>query len=219
MKKAVLLFSCIILVFSGNALASTTFNFATGQDSSGAIQTTGNSMDAYWIAINQQTLANVATFVTTSSNVDWFGNWGNIISTNSSWIAPYPNQANNGGYTYNYIFNLTGYDLSTAVFSGLKFAIDDSGYVFLNGVQLAYSSIGGGNYYFTDVNALTSNLVSGQNRLSVVGDWTDRYLEAMRFEGTLTINSTPMATPLPAAAWFLCPGLLGLVGLRRKICK
>ena len=178
-----------ILLLSGNAFALT-INFATGQDSGGAIQTTGDSQDANWTATYTTT---VPTYVTTSSNADWYGNWGDIVSSNSSWIAPYPDNAyGNGNYFYTYTFNLSGYNLATAVFSGMQFSQDDSGIVALNGNLLVSEGyIGGGAYYFTPFSVPASDLVNGINTLTVTQDGTDDYLEAMRFEGTLTVSFSP----------------------------
>lgn len=214
--KKVFLFILIgsILLLSINSFAFT-INFATGQDTNGQIQTTGNSLDTNWTATNQQTGATVPTYVTTSSNADWYSNWGNIVSSDSSWIAPYPNQTNNGYYTYVYTFDLTGYELATAMFSGMKFAIDDEGSAYLNGNWLGSQSIGGGNYYFTDLTVLSSYLVNGTNTLTVVSGSTDNYLEAMRFEGKLEAS----AVPIPGTLLLFGPGLAGLAMIRRRFTK
>ncbi len=202
-----------ILLLSGNAFALT-INFATGQDSGGAIQTTGDSQDANWTATYTTT---VPTYVTTSSNADWYGNWGDIVSSNSSWIAPYPDNAyGNGNYFYTYTFNLSGYNLATAVFSGMQFSQDDSGIVALNGNLLVSEGyIGGGAYYFTPFSVPASDLVNGINTLTVTQDGTDDYLEAMRFEGTLTVSSVP----IPGALLLFGPGLVGLAAIKRQFGK
>jgi len=205
-----------ICLLSSNSLA-VTFDFATGQDSSGNIQTTANSKDANWTATG-----GISTYVTTSSNADWYGNWSDISSSNSSWIAPFPNSASGNGlvspgvpYSYTYSFDLSGYNLSTAVFSGMKFSIDDGGTVFLNGNNLSQQSWGGGSYYFQDFSVPISDLVAGPNTLTVVEvSGTDNYLEAMRLEGTLQINQSTV--PEPCAMLLFGSGLVGLAAYRKK---
>ena len=217
MKKMVLFFLMgLIFLLSGNSFALT-INFATGQNSAGVIQTTGNSQDANWTATNIYTGVVVPSYVTTSSNADWFGNWSDIVSSKSSWIAPYPDNAyNNGNYFYTYTFNLSGYNLATAVFSGMQFAQDDSGIVRLNGNFLVSEGyIGGGSYFFTTFSVPAGYLVSGINTLTVTEVETDDYLEAMRFEGTLTVG----AVPIPGALLLFGPGLVGLAAVRRRFKK
>ncbi len=211
MKKLVLFFLMgSILLLAGNSFALT-INFATGQDSSGNIQTSGNSLDANWTASNGG--PSVPTYVTTSSNPDWYGNWADIVSSKSSWIAPFPNNAfGNGDYFYTYTFNLSGYNLATAVFTGMQFTQDDSGIVRLNGNALASESTGGGAYSFTPFSVPAGYLVSGVNTLTVTQNGTDDYLEAMRFEGTLSVNSVPV----PATLLLFAPGLAGLAAIRRR---
>ena len=94
-----------ILLLSGNAFALT-INFATGQDSGGAIPTTGDSQDANWTATYTTT---VPTYVTSFAVMrTGMGIGVTSSSSNCSSIAPYPDNAyGNGNYfnasTFNFL--------------------------------------------------------------------------------------------------------------------
>lgn len=203
------------IMLSSNAPAFT-INFATGQDSSGVIQTAGNSLDANWKATNGSGL--IPTYVTAPDLPDWSTFWQSLTSTNSSWIAPFPNnERGNGNYTFTYAFDLTGYDLATANFSGMKFSMDDGAYVYLNNQLIGHEHWGPMDYTFSPLTINTSYLVNGINTIMLSQDSTDNIEEAMRFEGTLDIARAPV--PVPPSLLLLAPGLAGLAAIRRRLNK
>ena len=86
----------------------------------------------------------------------------------------------------------------------------------MNGnILVSRGYIGGGAYYFTGFSVPASDLVNGINTLTVIQDGTDDYLEAMRFEGTLTVSSVP----IPGALLLFGPGLVGLAAIKRQFGK
>jgi hypothetical protein len=197
-----------------NAFASLPINFATGQDSSGDIQLSGNSLDANWKESNAIDPKNAPnSYVVTPSNADWFGGWF-ANGPNSSWIAPNPDDANgNGNFTLTYTFNLQGYDLDKVAFQNLMWSIDDSGYVQLNGHTEA--SLTNGNWgSFHAFSIPVSDLVQTVNTLTVTSTGSDNFLEGARLEGTLSVSSVPEAETYAMLLAGL--GLMGFVARRRK---
>jgi hypothetical protein len=150
--------------------------------------------------------------IVTSSDPDWYGGWV-PNDGNSSWIAANPNNTAGNNGTYSLSFNLAGYALSSVSLSG-SWTIDDTGTLYLNGNSLA--SLGNDNwgslYAFS---APISDFVAGWNTLSIVGGWTDDYLEGVRLEGDVTgsLASVPDSSTFAVdTASLLLP--LGLQGLR-----
>ena len=207
-----------------NAFASLPINFATGQDSSGNIQLSGNSLDANWKESNAIDPKNAPnSYVVTPSNADWAtdlgaGGWF-ANGPHSSWIAPNPDHAyGNGNYTLTYTFNLDGYDLTTATFHNLMWAIDDNGIVQLNGhteaslVSDIPSPVDWGSFHAFSIPV--SDLVQTVNTLTITSTGSDNFLEAARLEGTLSIS--PIPEPETYAMLLAGLGLMGFIARRRK---
>jgi hypothetical protein len=206
-----------------NAFASPkTINFATGQDSNGNIQLTGNSLDANWKESNAVSpISPPNSYVVAPNNADW----GNPPSglpgwfsngPDSSWIAPNPNDAHgNGNYTLTYTFNLAGYDLNTASFNNLQWAIDDGGSVQLNGHTEASLPTPGDSWAaFHPLSIPVSHLAQTINTLAITSIGSDTNIEAARLEGTLTIS--PIPEPETYAMLLAGLGLVGFITRRRK---
>lgn len=215
MKCRVICAALAFLALSAGPSLALTIDFATGQNPSGTISTTGDTQDVNWTASNANTYKNSPhTYVVDSSNADWFSGWF-ANGPNSSWIAPNPDSSNNGNFTLTYTFNLTGYDLSSAVFSGTQWSIDDAGFVALNGNAL--DTEGGGQWgSFHSFSVPLGDLLQGVNVLTMTGTGSDNFLEAARLEGTLTISPSAATTPIPAALPLFASGLLGLGWLGRS---
>ena len=202
-----LLMALIVGVTMPNAEAMT-INFATGQDSSGNIQGTGGALDANWVESGDLTPINPgSSYVVAPGNADWWSgssDWSGWVAngSNSSWIAPDPGNANNSGqFSISYHFDLTGFNLNTAVFSHLMWGIDDSGYVLLNGHTISTLDFGSRPGNWSALYALTasrSDLVNGINTLTVV-DTNGIYRVGARFEGGLQIAPDSPSSPFPVA--------------------
>jgi hypothetical protein len=204
----------LYISISPAAAATITLNFATGQDAYGNIQSSGGSLDANWHSEGGVApIVPGSAYVVDQNSADWSAGWfGN--SGGSSFIAVNPYDARgNGVFSLTYTFDLTGYDLSTAVFSGGKWAIDDAGSLILNGNTLG-SLIPGQWGVLSDFTISTANLVPGINKLKIQMDYADAYLEAACLDGKLTVSSVPLPAALPLFLTGL--GLLGRVSHRRK---
>ena len=149
------------------------------------------------------------------SDPDWFGGWV-ANGPNSDWIAPNPQNANNGNITLTLTFSLAGFNPLDATLSGGMWTIDDNGTLTLNGHLLSTLSSG----QWASLNSFSipaSDFVDGINTLVIQGTGSDDFLEGGRLEGVVTDN-VASATPLPAALPLFAGGIgaLGLLGWRRK---
>lgn len=186
-----------------NAFALT-INFATGQDSSGNVQQGGGLLDANWTGSKaNQPFKGSNTYTVAPSNPDWYSGWF-ANDSSSSWIAPNPfNSYANGSFVLTYTFNLDGYDLNSAVFKNLKWAIDDNGYVALNGKTQSSLSAGAWGRY-TAFTMDPSHLQPGVNTLTIVSTYTDSYLEGARMTGSLEIDIAVALKAINAGAQHAC---------------
>lgn len=144
-------------------------------------------------------------------NTGYIGGAWLADSDTSHWITPGASNTDsfdsytNGTYTWSLSFDLTGYDASTASFTG-RFAADNSVTAYLNGHAIGSSSS------FSDWTSFgTSNyFVSGSNTLNfVVTNYAQYYSNptGLRVE---FLNSSVAAVPEPSE-WAMM--LLGLSGL------
>lgn len=203
------------------ASASTIYNVSTGQNSSGVVQNTGDSVDANWVYNDAFVNGNVpngypttghAKVVGTTSADNGFSAWV-PNSSSSAWIAPDPDTTNNGDAPYNFTdtFNLTGYALSSVALSG-AWAIDDGGTLSLNGHVI--STVASPGYStLTDFSAPNSDFVPGVNTLVITMTQADRYVDAADLTGSVT-GTAAASTPEPASLWlFAIVGLAGMLSL------
>jgi len=138
-----------------------------------------------------------------------------------SWISATSSGTGGGGdYLFRTLFDLTGYDASTAAMT-FQCAIDNypdaSSYFSLNG-----GAPGGtcGNtyngYQFAGVNTVNSGFVSGLNTISFhfVGDGVTDGLVV----GDMTLSAARQvtATPEPATMVLFATGFVGIVGVARR---
>jgi uncharacterized repeat protein (TIGR03803 family) len=167
-----------------------TFDLATGQNKKGVLINSGH--DANWIVTQwQQKGTNfklpLHASVVMPGDADWYDEWVQDFTTYPSrWIAPDPScEYCNGDYTITYTFDLTGYNLATASFSNLYWAIDDQGSVQVNGTTVATNANFG---VMSPFSIPVSDLVPGVNTLTITSVGSDYNYEGARLEGQLTVT-------------------------------
>ena len=175
-------------------------NLATGQNAAGVIQTLGDLPDALWTVSNADNYKNgPIAYTVAPGDADWWTGWF-ADGPNSTWIAADPDNSDNGKVTYTVTFNLTGYDPAAAALVGAQFAVDDQGYIALNGHVLA-SAPDHAFVAFTAVPSGAGDFVAGLNTITIVTTASDDFLEGARFEGTVVDSAIPALTiSAPASA-------------------
>ena len=113
--------------------------------------------------------------------------------------------------------------MSTVSFSGGAWAIDDGGSLYLNGNFLGSLSPFQRWVSLTSVSIPNGDFVQGVNTLTINLTDSDRYLEAVRFQGTVSGELSAVPEPTTIAGLFGLGGM-GLVALvwrrrRRKTCQ
>lgn len=137
-----------------------------------------------------------------------------------SWISATSSGTGGGGdYLFRTLFDLTGYDASTAVMT-FQCAIDNypdaNSYFSLNGGTpggTCGSTYNG--YQFAGVNTVNSGFVSGLNTISFhfVGDGVTDGLVV----GDMSLTASAVtATPEPASMLLVATGLVGVIGAARR---
>lgn len=145
----------------------------------------------------------------------------------SSWLIPSANQSDSydngseGTFSWSLNFDLTGFDASTASFSG-RWAADNNGVLLLNGNVI--SSISGDGYASWTTFAATTGFLAGSNTLTFVV--TNTVNERANYTGLraefLSSNVTPLtvapAVPEPQTYAMMLAGLgvVGFVARRRR---
>lgn len=139
---------CLVSCISANADSLPVYG--TGFNSSGSALTQG-STDGNWTIISIPSGSVTASAYVTDGSAGGTtpfesGAWikDGSDSTTSKWISPSATETSNnasGQYIYQETFSLTGYDPSSVVITG-EWAVDNSGYIMVNGTQVATGASG-----------------------------------------------------------------------------
>jgi len=213
MKRTILAVAIVLSALS-TAHAATTINGLnnTGIGAGGAKDTsyTLTAVGDPWVG----TVVPVITLDNAWPINPWMAN-----DTTSKWITPTANQAqsfdawNAGIYTYTLSFDLTGYNASTASFSG-RVSSDNTVKVLLNNTEIASGS---GFTSWSDFSA-NSGFVNGTNTLDfVVTNWAQNGGNPTGLRVEFGASSVT-AVPEPETYAMLLGGLalVGAIARRRK---
>jgi hypothetical protein len=177
-------------------------NVSTGFNASGQLITNGNTADANWVVIPKTSTPSESTFGCASAGPgcttgtaqplltvfsgenDWYSGWP-ANGPNSDWVTINPNSSNSNTYGLYYTtFNISGPSVPSNLCLVGSMGVDDNGLLAINGTAIT------GNinaiYSMTSLNVpISSNLVVGQNTLSLGWGSTDNSLEAFRLQATI----------------------------------
>lgn len=214
MKRIIFAGAIALATISGAHAASITGLKNTGLGASGS----GDSNYVLSAASSDTTITSTVPVITNDNQ--WPINPWLANSSVSKWITPTASQGqsfdawNAGTYTYSLSFNLSGYDATTAAFTG-RFAADN-----IVTVKLNDAVIGTANG-FTDWTAFSANsgFVAGNNTLDfVVTNWAQNGGNPTGLRVEFASSSIMAAVPEPETYAMLLAGLglMGLVARRRK---
>jgi hypothetical protein len=184
----------------------TPLNVSTGFNGAGQLITTNNTNDANWFVIPQTGTPSQSTFGCPSTitptpswcttgtaqplqtvgpgDVGWYGGWA-ANGPGSDWITINPNNEYNNTYGLYYTtFNIAGPTVPSNLCLVGGMSIDDNGLLTLNGTAIMNNISGQYSLYPLNI-AISSNLVVGQNVLSLGWGGTDNNYEAFRLQATI----------------------------------
>ena len=172
----------------------------TGQGAQG-------STDPFWSTVQTGN-------VVIQSNANLYSGWA--ASSTSRWISLLDSRRQQRG-TFDYFttFDLTGYDVNSAVLSG-RWTADDSGTLLLNGNLLGSQSGQWGSFTAFTVNGGSGYFVAGVNTLTVELTQADGNYDAMNVDHLTIQANAVVATPEPTSGVLVATGFIGLIGVVRR---
>ncbi len=177
----------------------------------------GLSADAAIVAIGGTGSTGAGGFTSNIATTDT-GNgayFNGLTTPESDWVWANDPLVEFGDVVFTFVFDLTGYDLSTAALAGL-WGVDNSGRVELNGAKISELFFGYPAFQtltaFSDAGA---TLNAGVNELKF---FTTNSGGPGGFRASVTVTAEPSAVPLPSSLPLLGGVAMALAGfgLRRK---
>jgi hypothetical protein len=197
----------LTLAFAGAADAATVSVYNTGQ---GAAAGNGQADANYSIAASD--------FGASGQAQTYYNPAYAAENANSRWVSYSGSPFSGGGYTtFQTSFDLTGYDIASAVLSG-NWGVDNEGVILLNGVQIA--SLSGTVYEnFNQLHAFgaSSGFLQGLNTLQFVVHDTGVPMAFRTDNMSLTANLSAVPEPATWAMMIIGFGLVGSTVRRRNL--
>jgi hypothetical protein len=214
MKKAISVFALAAAAFTSAHAASISGLVNTGVGAAG----TQDTHYALTVLSGTTALPNSNAFIS-ADNVWPVGKAWTANTSTSKWITPTSNVGDwldpnvNGVYDYRLRFDLSGYDASTAAFTG-RFAADNSVVILLNGQQIAdghkfdsWKSFGASSGFKSGINTLDFIVTNGHQ--------VDDNPTGLRAEFVSSV-ATPVPEPTTYAMLLAGLGLITYTARRRK---
>jgi hypothetical protein len=222
MKRHLIIFVSTAILFLGITLPvfadmiSISGLYNTGVNDAGTVLTPG-AIDTHYVLSSGSPLSSgqativpyTGTWVTPISGSNWIG-----PQTHAAWLSSDPA----GDYSYKLSFNLTGLNPTTANIGGF-WATDNNGVLSLNGHTISAMYGEKGYDHLTQFSWTGSYFKEGINTLEFkVNNWNGNPINGNP-SGLLVsgLQGTAAPVPLPPSLMLIAPGLLGLVGLRKRI--
>ncbi len=215
------LFVCLGLVvstqgFSSAAIISTLRN--TGVNAAGTLVLAHGATDTNYTAVSVPSGSSVLVAQTSAGGFPigpWLGD-----NTISRWITPNNSGDNDpaGNYVIRHTFSLSGFNHTTASFSG-RWASDNGASMYLNNVLISSTAAFPSSNSFTTWTTFSasSGFISGLNTLEFRVNNATNAASPMGLR--VEFQNSFVAVPLPASLALLLTGIPGLAMVRRRIAR
>ncbi len=197
--------------------------YSTGVANNGTLLSGGATDPHYTLIASADPAFPGPTAMVVYDNIYPFPAWWYANGPNSMWIAPSANESiinTPGLYTFRTTFDLTGFDLNSAVITG-KWVSDNNGVnILINGISTGFTNSG----WFYDASGFStftigSGFVAGLNTLDfiVLNGPTGGSQNPIGLRVEMSGTASPV--PIPPAIFLLGSGLTGLFYIRRRFKK
>lgn len=204
----------IVLVITCNLVQAGMIQglFNTGVDGSGSVLPLF-SLDPHYALTGPSSPAIVIDRYVGPGGNEWIA-----APVGSAWIGPSSSYQTDpvGLYTYSLSFELTGLDPGLVTISGLL-AADNTPEIYLNGLNVGFSHPT--QYFSLEPFTISNGFQAGINTLEfrVSNNPTSGHNPTGLLVADLTGTASPI--PAPGAIWLLGTGLIGIMGIRKRVRK
>lgn len=216
-SASLIFFAAVVLLPTASAAIIPTL-FNTGVDNAGSPLANGTIGDPHYDLITKPTTSTDFIRVITSAGGFPIGPWIGD-NTLSAWIGPNNNDdlvSPAGTYIYRTTFDLTGYDISTAIING-QWSTDNNGLdIFINGNSLGFTTANNqfslGFAPFT----INSGFVPGINTLDFMVNNGGTASNPTGLRTQMIGEADFLPIPTPGVAWLIGIGMIAILTARKR---